>query len=96
MDILLLTLKDKHRTLSPDAEESVRELLRDGMGCPNFGNGRYVRRLVERAMLHQASRLAPIPSSEIDERMLLSLMAEDFEPEKIERHKPPRIIGFCA
>jgi SpoVK/Ycf46/Vps4 family AAA+-type ATPase len=46
--------------LEPDALALARELLRQELARPSFGNGRTVRSLLERSMLNQAARLAPL------------------------------------
>ena len=64
----------------------------------DFGNGRYVRNLFEHAIMKQSNRLMKkYAGSEIDEKQLMCLKAEDFE--ELERVKKPEkvLIGFrCA
>lgn len=78
MDIFRKILRESKRSVAEPAEEKVRSLIRAAMKRPNFGNGRYIRNLVERAMLSQASRLMSLSEIEITNDDLLNLTAADF------------------
>lgn len=80
--------------LGTEAEERARSLLEAALSTPDFGNGRFVRNLVERAMMRQASRLVHLPADKTTDAELKALLAEDFAPEVQAADPHRRIIGF--
>lgn len=85
--------------LDPGSEAVIRDIVRQEMGRPDFGNARYVRNLIEAAQMNRACSLAykadlrRLPDSE-----LFVLRAEDFEkPQNIgDGGMKGRTIGFSA
>lgn len=74
-------------TLIPEFERVIEE--------PDFGNGRYVRNLIERAKMNQASRLIQMNPQQITRETITLLEAQDFEfPSKPKTQK--RSIGFSV
>ena len=94
MEILRLVVKKKSRALGAEAEERVRSLLESALNTPDFGNGRFVRNLVERAMMRQASRLVRLPADKTTDAELKALLAEDFVPDVQAAESHRRIVGF--
>ena len=93
MDILALQLRQQGREVTEAAREQARTLIRAGQGTQDFGNGRYVRKLLEQAMLAQASRLVQKPLETIGNEELRLLLPEDF-PAPVTAAQPARRIGF--
>ncbi len=94
MDIFRGMLRESGRTATPEALEKVRGQLRDAMSQPDFGNGRYVRRMLEHAQLAQASRLMRRKERLSDEDVLC-LTADDFCAEE-KTDESQRVIGFAG
>lgn len=94
MDIFRKILRENKRFAAEPAEEKVRGLIRAAMKRPNFGNGRYIRSLVERAVLSQASRLMSLSELEISNDDLLNLTAADFVD--VSNNLRNRTIGFAV
>ena len=69
-------------------------LLETALSTPDFGNGRFVRNLVERAMMRQASRLVHLPVDRTTDAELKALLAEDFVPDVQAAESHRRIVGF--
>ena len=67
------------RELTDAADAKARKILGEAMADPNFGNGRYVRNMVDKALMAQASRLVKQPLEHLDERQLRLLVPEDFQ-----------------
>ena len=70
-------LKNQHLVLEESAEERVRGILRAATSQEDFGNGRYVRNLLENARMNQAAR----PAAHVGEYTMESvktLLAKDF------------------
>lgn len=60
----------------------------------DFGNGRFVRNLMEKAQMKQASRLVQMDMETIKKSDLTMLRAEDFESPPLVKSEKHR-IGFC-
>ena len=95
MEIVELRLQENKRLLTDSSRYRVRHILHAAMTLPNFGNGRYARSLVEKAMLRQASRVMTLPPEQVTDEDIRYLTAEDFGevPQTIEIH---RTIGFAV
>jgi len=78
-------------------DESIRKklmpiLLKAGSEL-DFGNGRYVRNLLEKARMNQAGRLLEMDISKVTSDQATRLLAEDFEVPMPTRSSARR-IGF--
>ena len=77
------TVKEK---LLPILETEKKEL--------DFGNGRFMRNMFEKACMKQASRLLSADIDKLTKKELTTLTADDFEAPM--KHKEPVIrIGFA-
>ena len=92
-DIAHLIAKRKGLELSEEASEKMEQLFFAAREQADFGNGRYVRNVIEKAQLAQAVRLLDQDYERITNKDIVTLQAEDIElPEiKKERRHP---IGF--
>ena len=92
-DIARLIAKKKGLELSEEASEKIEQLFSTAREQADFGNGRYVRNVIEKAQLAQAVRLLDQDYDRITNTDIVTLQAEDIElPEiKKERRHP---IGF--
>lgn len=80
LDILKLHTDKREYTLSAEAVPVCREILAGAVGVENFGNGRYVRNLLEQAVIRQSSRLlAEFADKEFTSEDMCLLKPEDFE-----------------
>lgn len=57
MDILNLLAKDANVDISKDAIETVKIIINQYIGTKNFGNGRFMRKILYEARLNQSIRL---------------------------------------
>ena len=88
---------ERRRTFTPDAEEKLTRYLSAARLQKNFGNGRSVRALIEKALLRQSSRLMALPSEAVSDEDILTLQPDDFPEPPFPAAVPvPRRIGFCA
>ena len=95
MEIVELRLRENKRLLTDNSRYRVRRILRAAMAQDNFGNGRFARSLVEKAMLSQADRVMSISPEQVTDEDIRYLTAEDFGevPQTAEiRHT----IGFAV
>ncbi|MBR6382039.1 MAG: AAA family ATPase [Lachnospiraceae bacterium] len=78
--ILDLMLRERNLTAEPAALEKCRQIFEAACGTPDFGNGRFVRNLVEQAVLAQAKRLmGKNGSRRITRGQAGLLLAQDFD-----------------
>ena len=62
----------------------------------DFGNGRYVRNIVEKAKMCQSSRLVAMDLDSVTEMDLSTIRAEDIEIPFAYKKKPIAHIGFAG
>jgi len=58
MEILLHTAKKEKFTFTEEALATARKQIENAIGTKDFGNGRFIRTLVEQAMMKQATRIS--------------------------------------
>ena len=88
----LLTKKDG-MLMTPEASDKMRNIFETVRSENDFGNGRYVRNILERSRMNQASRLLSMEYDLIRSSDLSTICAEDIEPLDVSR-KEKRRIGF--
>ena len=96
LDILRLMVKNKNMKLAGDAEDKAREIFREAVKLHDFGNGRFVRNLLESAVMGMSQRLAGQDLNKLSDEMLVTLTADDFTMPKLTAQKDDsrRKIGF--
>ncbi|MCR5689253.1 MAG: AAA family ATPase [Clostridiales bacterium] len=93
--IARLIAEDHCCKLGDGVEEKLRVIFTDAMKDPDFGNGRYVRSLVERALRAHAVKFSEKATSTLSEEELFVLDAEDFTPvPAMEDGSKRSVIGF--
>ena len=88
-----LIAKGKGLNLSEGACEKMEQLFSIAREQDNFGNGRYVRNVIEKAQMAQAVRLLDQDYDRISDRDIVTLQAGDIELPEIKREKK-QTIGF--
>lgn len=97
MDILKLTIKNRSMLLSAEAEESARSIISGVAKTSDFGNGRFIRNLTEKAVMQMSERLAEKNYETLSDSELVTLQPEDFcIPQYMSDNKPKEKvrIGF--
>ena len=89
-----LIAKQKGLILADDAKEKLRGIYDIAIRDDDFGNGRYVRNILEKAKMAQASRLVTMDYDSITMEDVKTIVASDIEMPvaKIKTVK----FGFCA
>ncbi len=87
MEIFKRRAEDSEYKLTEDAEKALKDLLDKAIAGKdqNFGNGRFVRNLFEKAIERQAVRLAS--ETDLTEDKLCALEPQDLEDEKKKEEK---------
>lgn len=98
VEILQAMAKERGLRLNAAILKKCRGIFADASTQKDFGNGRYVRNVLEAAVIRQAERLMKAREKRpVTRQMAASLCAEDFVSVKIIRKKEKRKkpIGFC-
>lgn len=83
MEILTRMANQKNYIPTPDAMDKCKETIKKALAEKNFGNGRFVRNMLDKAIAKQATRLiSKYNSEDFTEKLLVTLEPEDFKPEK--------------
>ena len=95
-DILKLMSREKGYILDKEAEKKCRVIFERACENAEFGNGRFVRNVLEQAIIKQSSRIVSEHKNETLDKMVIStLSASDFDINAAKTYKPARIaIGF--
>ena len=97
LEILKLVASKNNYSLTEGAECKARDIFKTASLSKDFGNGRFVRNLFEKATMKKALRLSSSLDDFISDTELLTLREEDFEmPEEYSNERETRVIGFTA
>jgi hypothetical protein len=95
-EILKLMAHNQKLVLSDDVEEKVRLIFENARANQDFGNGRFSRNLIEKAVLRQASRLVAMGVDTVTTDDISTLIADDFEDLSVGMKDAKRSIGFAV
>lgn len=93
--IATLTARKKGLHLDDQAQEKLASVFETARRQGDFGNGRYVRNILEKAKMAQATRLLTQDYESLTQKEITTLCAEDIEMPEIAAPARPR-IGFSA
>ena len=80
-------------TLDNGVREKVLPFLSSAKNTPDFGNGRFVRSILDKARMKQASRLLASDIDNVTDSQLMRLMSDDFDAPTVALPSMQR-IGF--
>ena len=93
-EILNLLARDQQLILSEDVHDRAFPIIKKAAGIKEFGNGRYIRNMLEKACMRQASRLVKMEPAKVTEQVAATLIADDFEEVRLSVFTKGRTIGF--
>ena len=97
VQILRMMAKERGLRLNEGILKKCRSYFSEAIKEKNFGNGRYVRNLLEAAVMHQAERLANEGTGKITRQKASCLTVADFVPVKVDiKKEKKRHVGFFA
>lgn len=96
MDILRLFAKNQNLILAEDVESKVIPIFDEARKHKEFGNGRFVRNMFEKAIMNQAGRVLSINRSSLNTTVVSTLTADDFEVPSEYAAKEYKTIGFAS
>ncbi len=94
--IAALIAKKKGLKLTDGAKEKLAGIFDEARTVKDFGNGRYVRNLIEKAKMAQASRLLTMDPELVSRDDVTTVLADDIEATRIAPGTGRRPIGFSA
>ena len=94
-DIAKLIGKNKGLIITQEAETKLEEIFATASRQADFGNGRYVRNIIEKARMEQASRLIELDFDELTAKDVATIKSEDIIVPKIKVQEKAK-IGFIA
>ena len=94
-DIAGLIGKKSGITFTDDAMEKLGRLFESAKGQYDFGNGRYVRNVIDKAKMNRATRLMALDFGEITRDAVSVIRAEDIDT-PVSKKPCERVIGFTA
>ncbi|MBQ7629442.1 MAG: hypothetical protein IJS81_04410, partial [Selenomonadaceae bacterium] len=95
LEILKLMASKKKYILDDEVIEHCRKIFKRASGKKNFGNGRFVRNLLEQASLKHARRIIrEHENSEVTKEDLLHFTVEDFKVNVDKTYKDEKLLGF--
>lgn len=86
--------KSKGVCFDADAQEKLRAVFEDARKRSDFGNGRFVRNILEKAKMNQASRLLEYDFDDITTEEIKTIKAVDITPPPEVKKEVKRTIGF--
>ena len=92
-------ISDSQLIVTSEAKEYVKSVIDDISKGKDFGNGRFVRKLIENAKLNMDYRLAILNKNQYTFEELKTLKEEDFkdlENDKVLDRKEGNLVGFAA
>lgn len=95
-EIAKLIAKQKGLTFTDEACNKLTGLFDAARIESDFGNGRYVRNVIEKAKMAQATRLLTMDFDSIESEDIALITADDIEIPKSSAKTEKKRIGFCT
>lgn len=95
-EIAKLIAKEKKLNLSDCALKKLESIFETAIKNSDFGNGRFVRNIIEKAKISQANRIIKMDIEKITDEELVTIIAEDLEEQNTQKDEKVIKIGFCA
>lgn len=95
-EITKLMLSRKKMSITDDAMDKLRTIYDSVCGQKDYGNGRFVRKVLEEAEMNLANRLLTVNESELTTELISTIDACDIPENNLEEKKEARRIGFTC
>lgn len=94
-EITRLMASQKRMMLTDAAMEKLKSTYKSVRGSGDFGNGRFVRKMLEEAEMNLAKRIVGVDESEITTKLITTIKEQDI-PEPSAKKQQKKKIGFCV
>ena len=91
-----LIAKKKGLKLAEGVDEKLTVIFNDAKSEADFGNGRYVRNIIEKAKMAQATRLLNMDFDRVGNDDIVTICAEDIEAPPVKSKRARNPIGFSV
>lgn len=95
-DITRLKVSNMGMTITDAAMDKLRGIYEEARKSTDFGNGRFVRKLLEEAEMNIAERLMDLDESELKPEMLTTIDADDISKPELKKCEKKSTIGFTV
>ena len=95
-EIADLISSKKGLKLTAEAADKLRGIFGTARNENDFGNGRYVRNVIEKAKMQQANRLLSLDYEKIKSEDVITIQAEDIDIPHATKNSKMKKIGFLA
>lgn len=95
-DITRLKVSNMGMTITDAAMDKLRGIYEEARKSTDFGNGRFVRKLLEEAEMNIAERLMDLDESELKPEMLTTIDADDISKPDLKKCEKKSTIGFTV
>ena len=95
-EITKLILDKKQMKITGQAMEKLRLIYESVRESSDYGNGRFVRKIIEEAEMNLAERILKEDESKISEELLKMIEEEDIPDVEAKAKYEVKRIGFCA
>jgi AAA+ superfamily predicted ATPase len=94
-EILEFFARENEMALAPDVRDCILPIFKSAVKANDFGNGRFVRNIFEKARMNQADRLVNSDTAEVTNDDVRTLLVRDFEQLSVPKSSIAT-IGFAA
>lgn len=95
-DITKLMLSRKQMIITDDAMEKLKNIYENVRNSSDFGNGRFVRKMLEEAEMNLAERIEQLDESMLTAKLLTTIEERDIPEPDAKKHPEKTKIGFCV
>ncbi|MCM1243446.1 MAG: AAA family ATPase, partial [Roseburia sp.] len=95
-DITRLMLSQKQMTITDAAMEKLKNIYESVRGNSDFGNGRFVRKMLEEAEMNLAERIARMDESELTTSLITTIEEQDIRNADAKKQYAKKQLGFCV
>lgn len=93
-DMTRLMLSRRQMTITDGAMEKLKKIYEGARKDSNFGNGRFVRKMLEETEMNLAERVAQLDESKITAKLLTTIEEEDIPEAEGKKEKGKKQMGF--
>ena len=95
-DITRLMLSRKQMKITEAAMEKLKTIYESERGSRGFGNGRFVRKMLEEAEMNLAERVSQFDESTITTELITTIEERDIPEPDAKKHPKKKQVGFCV
>lgn len=95
-DITRFMLLRKQMMITDAAMEKLKNIYERVRENSDFGNGRFVRKMLEEAEMNLAERVAQQDESKLTTKLITTIEEGDIPDSDVKKHHKKKPIGFCV